>query len=51
MEYIHRNGEGICAVFDNEETARTKLAEVIDFARTHGHPLQCEIRGGLAPLR
>ena len=34
------NGVGICGVF-TYEVAETKVAQVIEFARQHQHPLQC----------
>jgi ATP-dependent Clp protease adaptor protein ClpS len=40
MLHVHRNGVGICGVF-TYEVAETKVAQVIEFARRHQHPLQC----------
>lgn len=40
MLHIHRHGVGICGVF-TYEVAETKVAQVIEFARRHQHPLQC----------
>jgi ATP-dependent Clp protease adapter protein ClpS len=42
--YIHRRGVGICAVFDTEEEARSKLAEAQEFVRSYAYPLAIEIR-------
>src|SRR5262249_18778986 len=39
MLHVHRRGVGICGVF-TYEVAETKVAQVIDFARRHEHPLQ-----------
>lgn len=40
MMHVHRHGVGICGVF-TYEVAETKVAQVIEFARRHQHPLQC----------
>jgi len=40
MLLVHRHGVGICGVF-TFEVAETKVAQVIEFARRHQHPLQC----------
>ena len=40
MLHVHRHGVGICSVF-TFEVAETKVAQVIEFARRHQHPLQC----------
>jgi ATP-dependent Clp protease adaptor protein ClpS len=40
MLHVHRHGVGICGVF-TFEVAETKVAQVIEFARRHEHPLQC----------
>ncbi len=40
MLHVHRRGVGICGVF-TYEVAETKVAQVMDFARRHQHPLQC----------
>jgi len=40
MMHVHRHGVGICGVF-TFEVAETKVAQVIEFARRHEHPLQC----------
>lgn len=40
MLHVHRNGVGMCGVF-TFEVAETKVANVMDFARRHQHPLQC----------
>ena len=39
MLHVHRNGVGMCGVF-TFEVAETKVANVMDFARRHQHPLQ-----------
>ncbi|MCC7305240.1 MAG: ATP-dependent Clp protease adapter ClpS [Alphaproteobacteria bacterium] len=40
MLHVHRRGVGICGVFTHE-VAETKVAQVMDFARTNEQPLQC----------
>ena len=40
MLHVHRRGVGICGIF-TYEVAETKVAQVMDFARRHQHPLQC----------
>ncbi len=42
MLHVHQHGVGLCGVF-TYEVAETKVAQVIDFARRHQHPLQCTI--------
>lgn len=40
MLTVHRKGVGICGVY-TYEVAETKVTQVMDFSRQHGHPLQC----------
>lgn len=40
MLHVHHKGVGICGVY-TYEVAETKVSQVMDFARQHGHPLQC----------
>ena len=40
MLHVHQNGVGVCGVFAYE-MAETKVAQVIETARRHQHPLQC----------
>jgi ATP-dependent Clp protease adaptor protein ClpS len=42
MLHIHQRGVGVCGVF-TYEVAETKVAQVMDFARQHQHPLQCRM--------
>ena len=42
MLHVHRHGVGVCGVF-TYEVAETKVAQVIEFARRHQHPLQCTL--------
>ena len=40
MLHVHQNGVGVCGVY-TYEVAETKVAQVIETARRHQHPLQC----------
>ena len=40
MLTVHRKGLAVVGVF-SFEVAETKVAQVMDFARRHQHPLQC----------
>lgn len=40
MLHVHQNGVGVCGVY-TYEVAETKVAQVVDMARRHQHPLQC----------
>jgi ATP-dependent Clp protease adaptor protein ClpS len=40
MLHVHQNGVGVCGVF-TFDVAETKVAQVLDLARQHEHPLQC----------
>ena len=40
MLHVHHKGVGICGVY-TYEIAETKVTQVMDFSRQHGHPLQC----------
>ena len=40
MLHVHQHGVGICGVY-TFEVAETKVAQVIELARRHQHPLQC----------
>ena len=40
MLLVHQNGVGVCGVF-TYEVAETKVAQVVETARRHQHPLQC----------
>jgi ATP-dependent Clp protease adaptor protein ClpS len=42
MLHVHRRGVGVCGVF-TYEVAETKVAQVIEYARQHQHPLQCTL--------
>jgi ATP-dependent Clp protease adaptor protein ClpS len=40
MLHVHQHGVGVCGVY-TFDVAETKVAQVIDTARRHQHPLQC----------
>lgn len=40
MLTVHKKGVAVVGVFSHE-IAETKVAQVMDFARRHQHPLQC----------
>ena len=40
MLHVHQHGVGVCGVF-TYEVAETKVAQVVETARRHQHPLQC----------
>ena len=40
MLHVHQTGVGVCGVF-TYEVAETNVAQVIEAARRHQHPLQC----------
>jgi ATP-dependent Clp protease adaptor protein ClpS len=42
MYQVHQKGAGVCGVY-TFEVAETKVAQVMDFARQHQHPLQCRM--------
>ena len=42
MLHVHQRGVGVCGVF-TFEIAEMKVAQVMDAAQKHEHPLQCTI--------
>ena len=42
MLHVHQRGVGVCGIFPYE-VAETKVNQVMDFARTNQHPLQCTL--------
>jgi ATP-dependent Clp protease adaptor protein ClpS len=42
MMHVHQKGVGVCGVY-TYEVAETKVAQTMDSARQHQHPLQCRM--------
>ena len=42
MLKIHQEGSAVCGVYPRD-IAETKVAQVSEFAKQHGHPLRCEL--------
>lgn len=42
MLHVHQKGAGICGVY-TREVAETKVEQVIKFAQSEKHPLQCSM--------
>jgi ATP-dependent Clp protease adaptor protein ClpS len=42
MLHVHQKGVGVCGIF-SYEGAETKVTQVMDFARSQQHPLQCTL--------
>ncbi len=42
MLHVHHRGKGVCGVF-TREVAETKVNQVNEYARTHQHPLLCDM--------
>jgi ATP-dependent Clp protease adaptor protein ClpS len=42
MLHVHQKGVGVCGIF-TYEVAETKVTQVMDFARSNQHPLQCTL--------
>lgn len=42
MLHVHQHGVGVCGVF-TYEVAETKVAQVVETARRHQHPLQLSL--------
>lgn len=40
MLQVHTQGKGVCGVY-TQEIAETKVKQVMDYARSKGHPLMC----------
>lgn len=40
MLHVHTRGVGVCGIYARD-VAETKVAQVMDFARRHQHPLMC----------
>ena len=42
MLKVHMEGFAVCGVYP-KDIAETKVAQVSEFAKQHGHPLRCEL--------
>ena len=42
MLHVHQKGVGVCGIF-SYEVAETKVTQVMDFAQSQQHPLQCTL--------
>lgn len=42
MLKVHEEGSAVCGVY-SKDIAETKVAQVSEFAKQHGHPLRCEL--------
>jgi len=42
MYEVHTQGKAICGIF-SKDVAETKVDQVINYARTHDHPLLCSL--------
>ena len=42
MLAVHQQGLGVCGIFPYE-VAETKVRNVMDYSKKHGHPLQCTL--------
>jgi ATP-dependent Clp protease adaptor protein ClpS len=42
MLEVHMRGKGVCGVF-TFQIAETKVSQVMDYSRSHQHPLMCTL--------
>ncbi len=42
MLKVHNEGSAVCGVY-SRDIAETKVAQVTEFAKQHGHPLRCSM--------
>jgi ATP-dependent Clp protease adaptor protein ClpS len=42
MLQVHNEGSAVCGVFP-KDIAETKVSQVSEFAKRHGHPLRCSM--------
>lgn len=42
MLKVHNEGSAVCGVF-SRDVAETKVTQVTEFAKQHGHPLRCDM--------
>jgi ATP-dependent Clp protease adaptor protein ClpS len=40
MLKVHNEGSAVCGIY-SRDVAETKVAQVSEFAKQHGHPLRC----------
>lgn len=40
MLKVHNEGSAVCGIY-SRDVAETKIAQVAEFAKQHGHPLRC----------
>lgn len=40
MLKVHNEGAAVCGVY-SQDVAETKVTQVVEFAKQHGHPLRC----------
>ena len=43
MLQVHNKGSSVCGIYPLD-IADTKVSQVLDFAKEHGHPLQCNMQ-------
>ena len=43
MLQVHNKGSSVCGIYPLD-IAETKVSQVLDFAKEHGHPLQCNMQ-------
>jgi ATP-dependent Clp protease adaptor protein ClpS len=43
MLQVHTKGSSVCGIYPLD-IAETKVSQVLDFAKEHGHPLQCNMQ-------
>jgi ATP-dependent Clp protease adaptor protein ClpS len=44
MLKVHNEGSAVCGVY-TRDIAETKVAQVVEFAKQHEHPLRCTMEG------
>ncbi len=42
MLKVHNEGSAVCAVY-SRDVAETKVTQITEFAKQHGHPLRCSM--------
>lgn len=46
MKEVHASGQAVCGLF-SRDVAETKVEQVVEYARTHEHPLLCSVEEGV----